>query len=96
MIPQPSDVKSERNPIAKVSELIADLPESISTDIQSSARPRDFKTGDVLFCSGDPADEIFLLTKGRVKITQVSGRGLEVVPRLDLLGEIIGRLGLGP
>ena len=87
--------KSQTNPAAKASELFADLPASVCTEILSSARPRDFLARDVIFFEGAPTKEVFLLTRGCVRTTQVSESGVEVILRLDLPGELIGALGIG-
>jgi CRP/FNR family transcriptional regulator, nitrogen oxide reductase regulator len=86
----------QKNPIAKVSELFADVPGSVCKEILALARPRDFISRDVIFSAGAPAKEIFLLTSGRVKITQVSQNGNEVILRLDLPGDVMGALALEP
>ena len=86
--------KSQKLPTTKILELFSDVPESVSTNLLSRGRFRDFSSGDVLFCLADPAKEIFLLTEGRVKITQVTQNGEEVILRLDSPGDLIGSLGM--
>jgi len=86
--------KSQKLPTTKILELFSDIPESVSTNLLSRGRFRDFPSGDVLFCFGDPAKEVFLLTEGRVKITQVTKNGEEVILRLDSPGDLIGSLGM--
>lgn len=71
-------------------ELFSDISESVSTCILSRGHLRNFPSGEVLFSFGDTAKEVFLLTQGRVKITQVTKEGEEVVLRLDSPGGIIG------
>lgn len=86
--------KSQKLPTSKVLELFSDVPESFATNLLSRGRFRDFSSGDVLFCLGGPAKEVFLLTEGRVKITQVTKSGEEVILRLDSPGDLIGSLGM--
>lgn len=86
--------KCQKLPTTKILELFSDIPESVSTALLSRSRFRDFSSGDVLFCLGDPAKELFLLTEGRVKITQVTKNGEEVILRLDSPGDLIGLLGM--
>jgi CRP-like cAMP-binding protein len=86
--------KSQKLSTTKILELFSDVPESVSTDLLSRGRFRDFSSGDVLFCLADPAKEILLLTEGRVKITQVTKNGEEVILRLDSPGDLIGLLGM--
>lgn len=87
--------KNQINPTAKESELFADLPASVCTEILSSARTRDFMTRDVIFSEGAPAKEVFFLTSGCVRTTQVSENGVEVILRLVLPGEVICALQVG-
>ena len=79
----------------QVSELFADLPGHESRTVLSAARSRNFVSREVVFLAGDPAKEVFLLASGWVKVTQVSGSGLEVILRIDPPGEIIGTFGPG-
>jgi CRP/FNR family transcriptional regulator, nitrogen oxide reductase regulator len=86
--------KSQELPKAKILELFSDTPEPVSTNLLSKGRFRHFLSGEVLFCFGDLAKEVFLLTHGRVKITQVTKNGEEVVLRLDSPGDLVGPLGM--
>jgi CRP-like cAMP-binding protein len=65
------------------------------TQVLAAARPKDFATRDIIFVSGDPAKEVFLLLSGRVRITQFS-RNAEVILRLELPGELIGEIAPAP
>jgi CRP-like cAMP-binding protein len=60
----------------------------------ANAYRRDIPCGDILFRAGDPKRMIYLLTDGRVKITQVSKNGSEVILWLNTPGQIIGSLSL--
>ena len=46
---------------------------------------RNFKPRQVIFQAGDPAERVFLLLKGRVKIYQVAENGKEII--LDVVGK---------
>ena len=48
------------------------------------------RRGDWVFVHGDPADSIYLLQKGRMKITALSEEGHEVVHEIVGPGEIFG------
>ena len=87
--------KSQNHPINEGWELFSGVPEFVSTNVLSKGHLRNFPSGGVLFSFGDPAKEVFLLTKGHVKITQVTKNGEEVVLRLDSPGRIIGSLAIG-
>lgn len=82
--------------LAKRSELFEGLPSSVCTNILSSARPREFMCRDVMFFAGDPIREVVLLTDGRVKITQLSENGTEVILRLTFPGKVVSPLALVP
>jgi len=78
------------------SELFAGLPSSVCTNLLSTARPTEFRSRQVIYFAGDQIEQVFLLTDGRVKITQFSERGTEVILRLCIPGEVISELALVP
>jgi CRP-like cAMP-binding protein len=80
----------------KKSELFLNLPSSVYEAIVASARPRDFKFREVMYFAGDPIKQILMLTEGRVKITQLSEGGTEVILRLSVPGDLISELALVP
>jgi CRP-like cAMP-binding protein len=86
--------KKEATSLAAAPDLFAGLPEHICRCILSSAYRRDISCGDILFRAGDSKRMIYLLTEGRVKITQVSKNGSEVILWLNTPGQIIGSLSL--
>ena len=71
-------------------KLFAGLPDSACRQIMSTARPKSFMKGDYIFLDGDPAEEVFLLTRGRVQMTNVSESGKEVILRFNIPGDLIG------
>jgi CRP-like cAMP-binding protein len=48
---------------------------------------RDFKTGDVIFRQGDPAQELFIIQSGEVEI-RLGNRVLERLPQYSIFGEM--------
>ena len=82
--------------LVKKTELFAGLPSSVYANIVSSARPRSFMSREVMYFAGDPIKQILLLTEGRVKITQLSESGTEVILRLCVPGDLISELALAP
>lgn len=88
--------KSKEFASTKILDLFSDIPEPLSASFVSKGHFRSFLTGDVLFWFGDPATEVFLLTQGRVKMTQVTKDGEEIILRLDSQGDLIGSLGMQP
>jgi len=90
-------VEAEKyNPLATRSELFAGLSSSVCTYVLSTARLMDVGSRQVIYFAGDQIQQIFLLTNGRVKITQFSERGTEVILRLCIPGEVISELALVP
>ena len=88
---------TEKKPISSLEaapDLFDGLPEKECLSILGSAYRREIPSGDVIFRAGDPKKMIYLLTEGRVKITQVSKNGSEVILWLNTPGQIIGSLSL--
>ena len=59
-------------------------------EIVSVAHERNFESAQVIFCQGDSARQVLLLTAGCVKLLQVGANGHEVMLRLNGPGELIG------
>ena len=90
-------VEAEKyNPLATRSELFAGLCSSVCTYVLSTARLMEVGSRQVIYFAGDQIQQIFLLTDGRVRITQFSERGTEVILRLCIPGEVISELALVP
>jgi len=49
-----------------------------------------YKKGQVLFTQGDPADAIFSIQKGKVKLTVVSSHNKEAVIAILTVGDLVG------
>jgi CRP/FNR family transcriptional regulator, nitrogen oxide reductase regulator len=77
---------------AAAEDLFEGLPEDVCRNILANAYGREIPSGDVIFRAGDAKKLIYLLTEGRVKITQVSKNGSEVILWLNTPGQIIGSL----
>src|SRR5438034_2342068 len=86
--------KGQKRSITKILELFSEIPEPISASVLSMGRFRNFPSGEILFCLGDPAKEVFLLIEGRVKTTQVTKNGEEVILRLESPTDLFGSLGM--
>jgi CRP/FNR family transcriptional regulator, nitrogen oxide reductase regulator len=69
------------------------LAESI--EVLSASQERRFLRRQILFQQAEPVRHVSLLVSGRVKLTQVTGGGDEVILMLSGPGEIVGGLGLG-
>ena len=86
----------EKSPLETKTELFEGIPSSVCTNLLSTARPMDIRSRQVIYFAGDQIEQIFMLTSGRVKITQFSERGTEVILRLCIPGELISELALVP
>lgn len=51
---------------------------------------RRFRPRQVLFSTGDPAERVYLLLKGRVKIYQVAENGKEIILDVVAKGDVVG------
>jgi CRP-like cAMP-binding protein len=78
------------------SELFVGLSATDCKKILSAATPKYFACGDVIFWIGYPIREIFLLTEGRVKMTQQTELGNEIILRLNVPSQVIGPTCLAP
>ena len=77
-------------------ELFAGLSEPDCTEVLSSASFREYLYQDVIVWAGDRVKEVLLLVLGRVKVTQFTKDGLEVILRLNTPGEIVGVPSMDP
>ncbi len=73
----------------RCSPLFAGLPDRVTAEIASSARPRTFLRNELLFVQGQPFLALFLLQSGSVKHTQVGPNGTEVLIRFSGKGDIV-------
>lgn len=61
--------------------------------ILGSAQERSFPIERTIFSEGDPDRAVFVLVSGRVKMTQRSASGEEILLRIKGSGEVLGALG---
>lgn len=81
--------RNERERLAKARPF-AGLAEAAVDEAADAGHRRQLSAGDTVFRQGEPADELFVLLKGRVKVTQVTPDGQQVVVRLLGPGEMMG------
>jgi CRP-like cAMP-binding protein len=62
-----------------INAALAFEPEAFLTRVGSGKTTREYRNKQVVFSQGDPADAVFLLQSGKVKLTVVSTRGKEAV-----------------
>ena len=78
------------------SSLFRDLTPAQCAQVTAMAREVHFRNRETVFREGDQADTVLVLAKGRVKMTQLSRSGSEVIFRLKGTGEVLGGLGVEP
>ena len=76
--------------------IFRDLPSAVCQEIVSSAVQRQYAIRQVIVQEGDEAGEVLVVAWGRVKISQVSHTGDEVILRVQGVGDMIGGLGMLP
>lgn len=64
-------------------------PEEIH-ELSSDAKRQKLKKGDSLFLQGDPADEMFLIKSGRIKLSKIFEDGTEVTLDIRKAGDFVG------
>lgn len=74
--------------------LFRGLDDAELATIAGAAWHRQVERGAFFFHEGNPAGSLYVLTRGRVKLAQVTADGQEVLLRLVGLGEIFGGLGM--
>ena len=63
-------------------------------EVISAAHEKLLPRRETIYIEGDPIREVFLLTSGCVKVTQLGPNGQEVILRLNGPSELIGAQGL--
>jgi CRP-like cAMP-binding protein len=70
--------------------LFAGLDATTLTDVLANARPRRMGPGGFYFHENDPATHVYVLTEGRLKITQLTAEGHQVIHMILTGGEPFG------
>ena len=74
--------------------LFKTLPEAALDEIATSSRPRAVEEGGFFFMQGDEARHMYVLTQGRVKLTQVSADGQKVGLRMVGPGQMFAGIAI--
>lgn len=75
-------------------ELFAGLDEASLTSVSDAAISRELVRGDVLFAEGDPPDNLYVVTSGRIAISNRSIDDRESMVALMERGDLFGEMGL--
>ena len=62
--------------------------------ITAAARLKRFARGEMLYLDGDTVGQVFMLISGSVKITKPGPKGIEVILRLAVPGDVLGTMSL--
>ncbi len=74
--------------------IFEDLPFEIKESIMDSSGRKKYKKGEIIFTPGDCFDYLFVVNKGRVKISKISAMGKEQILRILETGDFMGELSL--
>ncbi|HPB79745.1 MAG TPA: Crp/Fnr family transcriptional regulator, partial [Sedimentibacter sp.] len=74
--------------------IFVDLPFEIKQDILDSSNHKTYKKGEIIFNAGDYFDYLFIVIKGRVKLSKISAMGREQILKILEVGDFMGELSL--
>ncbi|HHZ02554.1 MAG TPA: Crp/Fnr family transcriptional regulator [Tissierellia bacterium] len=74
--------------------IFVDLPFEIKESIMAASSHKKYGKGEIIFSPGDYFDYLFVVNKGRVKISKISAMGKEQILRILEPGEFMGELSL--
>lgn len=76
--------------IAKESILLASLPGPLSDTILSQTAAQSFDRGETIFVQGEPAESVYIVIEGWVKLFRMSQSGAEAVVSVFTKGQSFG------
>ena len=71
-------------------DILSKLPREDRAELQAIARLKSFAKNDYIFRAASPGNNVFILTKGRVKIYQLSPSGRKIILWFCFPGEMFG------
>src|SRR5574340_695680 len=74
--------------------LLANVSRSVLDGFNAIGSPHDYPKGAILFTEGQDAEGVFVVSKGRVKLSTTSARGKSLLLRIAEPGEMIGLPGV--
>jgi len=74
--------------------IFVDLPFEIKQSIMGSSNHKIYNKGEIIFNSGDYFDYLFIVIKGRVKLSKTSAMGKEQILKILEVGDFMGELSL--
>jgi CRP-like cAMP-binding protein len=85
------DGKNVQKAKEQLKKIMANNVEDIKFDFSANETVRTYEKDDMIFAEGEPAEEIFIIRKGFVKIAKVTKKGeilLEIIKSGDIFGEM--------
>jgi CRP/FNR family transcriptional regulator, cyclic AMP receptor protein len=70
--------------------VFANLKAEEMANLAQAALRKTFKKGEVVFSQGDPANQMFLLKAGRVKLDKITAEGNEITLDIRKAGDFLG------
>ncbi len=74
--------------------LFVNLPEDAIHEITSSAHSQVLETDNFLFYQDDPVERVYVVVEGRIKLSQLSQDGQQVLMRVATPGMLIAAIGM--
>ena len=74
--------------------LFSDLSDRDLSDLESVVRERSFRKNEVIFHAQEPGNALFVIKRGRVKISMDDRHGREVILRILEAGDFFGEMSL--
>src|SRR5689334_10958507 len=80
--------------LLRQAELFARLPEPELNKVSRLLKDRRLAQGQLLFRQGDPADALYVVVQGRVRVSALDPSGQEKVFAFLGAGDVVGEMGL--
>lgn len=71
-------------------DILSKLPQEDKAELESIARLKSFEKNDYIFRAASPGNNVYILSKGRVKIYQLSPSGRKIILWFCFPGEMFG------
>jgi CRP-like cAMP-binding protein len=76
--------------VARSFEIFSALSEAQFEDVMASAAHRHVQAGEAVFEQGADAKSFFVLVSGRLRVTQVTAEGQQIIVRIVVPGDLFG------
>ncbi|MBI4730681.1 MAG: Crp/Fnr family transcriptional regulator [Chloroflexi bacterium] len=86
--------KADLLPILSRAALFRDFSPGELIEVLEAGQPRCIEESSFFFQQGDPASRLYVLTDGRVRLSQVTVDGQQVILRVIVPGQMFGAIGL--